>query len=218
MCRVFDITSSSKLYCKCDWAKPNISAKNERNQYRLRLIFANGTETNMLIRSLATAQYKYENSYQLLITDPDWMNDELARSFGDTKHLSGVIYVAKLIETPNNLTHYDHLHKIGFSTLTGELRSKHSIRDTAFLQNPVNIISEWQVYDADAGKGESVLHAFFYDQRVKVSTKSQDEKLYKATEWFNVPLSEIEKAIHLVISGDIKHYYYDAAAGRVVPK
>lgn len=30
--------------------------KNERNQYRLRLIFANGTESNMLIRSLATAQ------------------------------------------------------------------------------------------------------------------------------------------------------------------
>lgn len=192
--------------------------KNERNQYRLRLIFANGTESNMLIRSLATAQYKYENSYQLLITDPEWMNDELARSFGDNKHLSGVIYVAKLIETPNNLKHYNHLHKIGFSTLTGEMRTKHSIRDTAFLQQPVDIIAEWQVYDADARKVESVLHAFFYDQRVKVSTKSQDEKLYKATEWFNVPLSEIEKAIHLVISGDIKHYYYDAAAGRVVPK
>jgi len=45
--------------------------KNERNQQRLRLVFANGAESNMLIRSLTTAQYKYENSYQLLITDPD---------------------------------------------------------------------------------------------------------------------------------------------------
>lgn len=192
--------------------------KSENNQYRLRLIFANGTESNMLIRSLAAAQYKYENSYQLLITDPDWMDDELAKNFGDKRRLSGVIYVAKLIDIPDNLRHYKHLHKIGFSTLTGEMRAKHSIKDTAFLQQPVDIIAEWQIYDANARSVESVLHAFFYDQRVKMSTKAADEKLYRATEWFNVPLSEIEKALGLVISGDIKHYIMDAAAGRIVPK
>lgn len=192
--------------------------KDARSQERLRLIFANGTESNMLTHSLATAQYKYENSYQLLITDPDWMDDELAKNFGDKKHLSGVIYVAKLTDTPDNLKHYKHLHKIGFSTLTGEMRAKHSIKDTAFLQQPVDIIAEWQIYDANARSVESVLHAFFYDQRVRMSTKAADEKLYRATEWFNVPLSEIEKAIGLVISGDIKHYIMDAAAGRIVPK
>lgn len=47
--------------------------KNTRSQERLRLIFANGTESNMLTYSLATAQYKYENSYQLQITDPEWV-------------------------------------------------------------------------------------------------------------------------------------------------
>ncbi|WP_201611669.1 GIY-YIG nuclease family protein [Psychrobacter submarinus] len=192
--------------------------KNERNQQRLRLIFANGTESNMLIRSLATAQYKYENSYQLLITDPDWMDDELAKNFGDERQLTGVIYVAKLTETPNELAHYKHLHKIGFSTLTGEARTKHSIRDTAFLQQPVDIIAEWQVYDANARSVESVLHAFFYDQRVKVSSKAVDDNLYKATEWFNVPLDEIEKAINLVIAGDIKNYRMDSATGKVVLK
>ena len=192
--------------------------KNERNQQRLRLVFANGTESNMLIRSLATAQYKYENSYQLLITDPDWMDDELAKSFGDDRQLTGVIYVAKLTDTPKNLAHYNHLHKVGFSTLTGEVRTKHSIRDTAFLQQPVNIIAEWQVYDANARSVEGVLHAFFYDQRVKVSLKAGDDNLYKATEWFNVPLDEIEKAINLVIAGDIKNYRMDGAAGKVVLK
>ncbi|WP_413501509.1 GIY-YIG nuclease family protein [Psychrobacter maritimus] len=192
--------------------------KNERNQQRLRLVFANGTESNMLIRSLATAQYKYENSYQLLITDPDWMDDELAKNFGDDRQLTGVIYVAKLSDTPNNLAHYKHLHKVGFSTLTGEARTKHSIRDTAFLQQPVDIIAEWQVYDANARSVEGVLHAFFYDQRVKVSLKAANDNLYKATEWFNVPLDEIEKAINLVIAGDIKNYRMDGAAGKVVLK
>ena len=192
--------------------------KNERNQQRLRLVFANGTESNMLIRSLATAQYKYENSYQLLITDPDWMDDELAKNFGDDRQLTGVIYVAKLTDTPSNLAHYKHLHKLGFSTLTGEARTKHSIRDTAFLQQPVDIIAEWQVYDANARSVEGVLHAFFYDQRVKVSSKAANDNLYKATEWFNVPLDEIEKAINLVIAGDIKNYRMDGAAGKVVLK
>tara|TARA_R110002049_G_scaffold98979_2_gene240875 strand:+ start:3929 stop:5278 length:1350 start_codon:yes stop_codon:yes gene_type:complete len=192
--------------------------KNARSQERLRLIFSNGTESNMLTYSLATAQYKYENSYQLLITDPDWMDDELAKNFGDQRQLTGVIYIAKLTDTPSNLAHYKHLHKIGFSTLTGEVRTKHSIRDTAFLQQPVNIIAEWQVYDANARSVEGVLHAFFYDQRVKVSLKAANDNLYKATEWFNVPLDEIEKAINLVIAGDIKHYRMDSTAGKVVLK
>lgn len=192
--------------------------KNERNQQRLRLVFANGNESNMLIRSLATAQYKYENSYQLLITDSSWMDDELAKNFGDDRQLTGVIYVAKLTDTPSNLAHYKHLHKVGFTTLTGEVRTKHSIRDTAFLQQPVDIIAEWQIYDANARSVEGVLHAFFYDQRVKVSSKAANDNLYKATEWFNVPLDEIEKAINLVIAGDIKDYRMDGAAGKVVLK
>lgn len=190
--------------------------KNERNQHRLRLIFANGTESNMLIRSLATAQYKYENSYQLLITDPDWINDALSKNFGDHRKLTGVIYVAKLTDIPSNLVHYQHLHKIGFSTLTGEARTKHSLRDTAFLQQPVDIIAEWQVYDANARSVENILHAFFYDQRVKVSLKAGDHQRYNATEWFDVPIDEIEKAINLVVAGEIKHYRMDGVAGKVV--
>lgn len=190
--------------------------KNTRSQERLRLIFANGTESNMLTHSLATAQYKYENSYQLLITDSDWIDTELAKNFGDKRQLTGVIYIAKLIDTPDNLAHYKNLHKIGFSTLTGEARTKHSIRDTAFLQQAVDIIAEWEVYDANARSVEGVLHAFFYDQRVKVSLKGSDDKVYKATEWFDAPLTEIEKAINLVISGDIKDYRMDSASGKIV--
>lgn len=192
--------------------------KNTRSQERLRLIFANGTESNMLTYSLATAQYKYENSYQLQITDPEWINDDLAKNFGDDRQPTGVIYIAQLIETPDNLGHYKNLYKVGFSKLTGDVRTKHSIKDTAFLQQPVNIIAEWQIYDADPRKVESVLHAFFYEQRVKMSSKGSDDKFYKATEWFDVPLSEIEKAINIVISGDTERYRMDASTSMIVMK
>lgn len=65
---------------------------------------------------------------------------------------------------------------------------------------------------------EGILHAFFYDQRVKVSLKAANDNLYKATEWFNVPLPKIEKAINLVIAGDIEDYRTDGMAGKVVFK
>ena len=86
------------------------------------------------------------------------------------------------------------------------------------MQQPVDIIAEWQVYDANARSVEGVLHAFFYDKRVKVSLKAVNDNLYKATESFNVPFNEIEKAINLVITGDIKDYRMDGAAGKVVLK
>lgn len=86
------------------------------------------------------------------------------------------------------------------------------------MQQPVDIIAECQIYDANARSVEGVLHAFFYDKRVKVSLKAVNDNLYKATESFNVPFDEIEKAINLVITGDIKDYRMDGAAGKVVLK
>ena len=192
--------------------------KNSRSQERLRLIFSSGTESNMLTHSLATAQYKYENSYQLQITDPEWVSDDLAKNFGDDRQPTGVIYIAQLIETPDNLEHYENLYKIGFSKLTGDARTKRSMKDTAFLQQPVNIIAEWQICDADPRKVESVLHAFFYEQRVKMSSKGSGDKFYKATEWFDIPLSEIDKAINIVILGDIQKYRMDASTSRIIMK
>ena len=192
--------------------------KDARSDERLRLIFSNGMESNMLTHSLVTAQYKYENSYQLQITDPDWVNDDLAKNFGDTRLPTGVIYIARLVDTPDNLKHYKNLHKIGFSKLTGDARTKNSVKDTAFLQQPVDIIAEWQVYDANPRSVEGVLHAFFYEQRVKLSSKGSDDNLYKATEWFDVPLSEIDKAVDMVAKGSIHKYRMDAVIGRIVLK
>ena len=86
------------------------------------------------------------------------------------------------------------------------------------MQQSVDIIAEWQVYDANARSVEVVLHAFFYDKRVKVSLQAVNDNLYKVTESLNVPFDEIEKAINLVITGDIKDYRMDGAAGKVVLK
>lgn len=48
--------------------------QNSHFKDRIRLVFANGTESNMLARSLATALSKHrQTSHHVLMTDDDWL-------------------------------------------------------------------------------------------------------------------------------------------------
>ena len=42
-------------------------------------------------------------------------------------------------------------------------------------------------------------------------------KGYDPSEWFMVPLSEIQKGIELIASGDVVHYKYDRRLEKLVP-
>ena len=204
--------------------------KNERNQQRLRLIFANGTESNMLIRSLASAQYRHDaNSYQLVITAPEWQNLDLLSSFADTpthdianlknqngKNLTGIIYVAKLKQPRVEVAKYRNLHKIGFSKNRGELRVKSSQMDATFLFTEVEIIAEWALYDSNPQQVEYRLHKFFHEQRLNMTLKVGNQE-YKPNEWFDVDLVNIEKALQLIFQGKINEYQFDSASKTVLP-
>ena len=204
--------------------------KNERNQQRLRLIFANGTESNMLIRSLASAQYRHDaDSYQLVITAPEWQNLDLLSGFADTpthdianlknqngKNLTGIIYVAKLKQPRVEVAKYRNLHKIGFSKNRGELRVKSSQMDATFLFTEVEIIAEWALYDSNPQQVEYRLHKFFHEQRLNMTLKVGNQE-YKPNEWFDVDLVNIEKALQLIFQGKINEYQFDSASKTVLP-
>lgn len=204
--------------------------KNERNQQRLRLIFANGTESNMLIRSLASAQYRHDdNSYQIVITAPEWQNLDLLSSFANTptydmanlknqngKNLTGIIYVAKLKQPRTELAKYHNLHKIGFSKNRGELRTKSSQMDATFLFSEVDIIAEWALYDSNPQQVEYRLHQFFHEQRLNMTLKVGSQE-YKPNEWFNINLVNIEKALQLIFQGKINQFQFDGASKTILP-
>ena len=204
--------------------------KNERNQQRLRLIFANGTESNMLIRSLASAQYRHDaDSYQLVITAPEWQNLDLLSGFADTpthdmanlqnqngRKLTGIVYVAKLKKPRIELAKYSNLHKIGFSKNRGELRAKSSQMDATFLFSEVDIIAEWALYDSNPQQVEYRLHQFFHNQRLNMTLKVGSQE-YKPNEWFDVDIVNIEKALQLIFQGKINQYQFDSASKTVLP-
>lgn len=204
--------------------------KNERNQQRLRLIFANGTESNMLIRSLASAQYRHDaDSYQVVITAPEWQNLDLLSGFADTpthdmanlqnqngRKLTGIVYVAKLKKPRIELAKYCNLHKIGFSKNRGELRAKSSQMDATFLFSEVDIIAEWALYDSNPQQVEYRLHQFFHNQRLNMTLKVGSQE-YKPNEWFDVDIVNIEKALQLIFQGKINQYQFDSASKTVLP-
>lgn len=204
--------------------------KNERNQQRLRLIFANGTESNMLIRSLASAQYRHDaDSYQVVINAPEWQNLDLLSGFADTpthdmanlknqkdKNLTGIIYVAKLKKPRVEVAKYRNLHKIGFSKNRGELRAKSSQMDATFLFSEVDIIAEWALYNSNPQQVEYRLHQFFHEQRLNMTLKIGSQE-YKPNEWFDVDIVNIEKALKLIFQGKINEYQFDSASKTVLP-
>ncbi len=49
----------------------------------------------------------------------------------------------------------------------------------------------------------------------KVQVKDLEGNYSTPKEWFSVPLSTIEAAVRLLISGEIVNYLYDAAIGTV---
>ena len=203
--------------------------KNERNQQRLRLIFANGTESNMLIRSLASAQYRHDaDSYQVVINAPEWQNLDLLSGFADTpthdmanlknqkdKNLTGIIYVAKLKKPRVEVAKYRNLHKIGFSKNRGELRAKSSQMDATFLFSEVDIIAEWALYNSNPQQVEYRLHQFFHQQRLNMTLKIGSQE-YKPNEWFDVDIVNIEKALQLIFQGKINEYQFDSASKTVL--
>lgn len=202
--------------------------KNERNQERLRLIFANGTESNMLIRSLASAQYRHDNSYQIVITAPDWQNLDLLKDFSaqpvtaitrqeNDRPMTGVIYVARLKQPRPELVKYQHLHKIGFSKNMGQFRIKDAQIDPTFLFSEVKIIAEWVLYHANPNKVEYLLHQFFHEQRLNMML-NVNGKIYHPNEWFEVDIDAIEQALGLILNGEINSYHFNKVEKKIVSR
>ena len=76
-------------------------------------------------------------------------------------------------------------------------------------------MTTFQCYNVNLPKLENLLHRFFDHAAAKVQVKDLEGNYSMPKEWFSVPLSTIEAAVRLLISGEIVNYLYDAAIGTV---
>ena len=83
---------------------------------------------------------------------------------------------------------------------------------------PVKIEGAYKCYNLNPQKLENILHTFFGNVRLQVDITDLEGNRRIPKEWFIVPLDVIEKAIGLIISGEIINYRYDVENMIIVEK
>lgn len=190
--------------------------KNKKFNARLRLIFDNGTESNMLLRSLATELYK-DPSGRRILDNHETALEELDLVKADDKS-TGFVYVLKSASQLAELKSISNLFKIGFSTTTVEDRIKNAVKEPTYLMAPVKIVSVFQCYNLNPQKFENLLHTFFGKYCLDIKVADSQGRLHTPREWFIAPLHCIELSIQLLINGEIVHYRYDGDTEQVIER
>ena len=188
--------------------------KNGKVNARLHLIFENGTESDMLLRSLATELYKDELGRRVMPKSEDALNDMLGVT--DEDQAAGYIYILKSLSTNPEIHSIQHLYKIGYSTTPVERRIANAEREPTYLMAPVQLVASYKCFNMNTQKFENLLHTFFGKACLDVDIVDLNGKLCKPREWFIAPLQAIEMAIQLLINREIVNYQYDCSSLEVV--
>jgi len=181
---------------------------------RLRVIFSNGTESNLLRLSLVRALYKDEAGRR--ITDPDMgplFSDALEE--GDLE--SGTIYVVRShSDHPYVARHRDVIHKIGVTGGKVEARIANAELDSTYLLAKVEVIATYKLAGINRTRMESLFHRLFAPARLSITIHDRFGHPVQPEEWFLVPLFVIDEAVARIKDGSILDYTYDPSTAMLV--
>lgn len=184
-----------------------IKAPNGESDARLRVIYANGTESNLLRRSLQRALYKDETGRRL--TDPN-----LGPLFGDAPEpddiATGTIYVLRSRSNhPFVAEHRELIHKIGVTGGKVETRIAGAAKEATYLLADVEVVATYTLHNLNRTRLESLFHRLFGAAQLNLTLEDRFGHPVKPREWFLVPLSVIEEAIQRIRDGSITEAVYD---------
>jgi hypothetical protein len=175
---------------------------------RLHLVFENGTESNMLLRSLATELYKDESGRRIIPTELDFEINEDDQS-------AGFIYVLSSQSQDPQISSIANLFKIGYATTPVVKRIANAAKEPTYLMAPVNVVAEYECYNMNTQKFENLIHTVFKDVCIDVEIADLQGNMCKPREWFSVPVDQINRAIELIVNGQIVNYRYNATAQKI---
>ncbi|WP_018263978.1 GIY-YIG nuclease family protein [Methylobacterium sp. WSM2598] len=190
-----------------------IKAPNGESDARLRVIYSNGTESDLLLRSLQRALYKDDAGRR--ITEPT-AGPLFADKDEDGDEASGKIYVLRSkADHPTVAAHRDILHKIGVTSGSVERRIANARIDPTFLMADVEIVATYELFNINRAKLENLIHRIFGHARVDIEIKDRFGKPVVPKEWFLVPLFAIDEAVDRIKDGSITGYIYDPETAKL---
>jgi hypothetical protein len=194
------------------------SGSRVRTDGRTRVIFENGTESNMLYRSL----YKSLLANGKVVSEHvDKVNERFIEKFSnvtDKDEEAGFIYILKSKSDKEEIKKIKHLYKIGFSKKVVEDRIKNATQESTYLMADVRILMVYKCYNMNPQKFELLIHNFFGKSCLNVDVFDINGLRHTPREWFIAPLGVIEEAVKLIISGEVIKYRYDDVTETIIQR
>eukprot|EP01037_Dinobryon_pediforme_P016848 gene16848-17033_t len=182
-------------------------APNGETDARLRVIYSNGTESDLLLRSLQRALYKDEASRR--ISDPV-AGPLFADQNEEGDEASGIVYVLRSkAEHPLVSAHRDVLHKIGVTGGDVARRIANARLDPTFLMADVEVVATYELFNINRTRLENLIHRIFGAARLDIEIKDRFGQPITPREWFLVPLFVIDEVMEKIKDGTITGYVYD---------
>lgn len=161
----------------------DVHERNGREDARLRVVFDNGTESNLLMSSLVRRLYEDKDARRISTTS-------LGPLFQGA--LTGFVYVLRSLSVKPELA---KLLKVG--TTAGKVEDRISKAETqaAFLFAPVAIVDTYELVGFSAKESERLLHRRLRDRHTPLKVIGPDGRSHHATEWFRVDPEEVADAV-----------------------
>lgn len=185
-----------------------------RRDRRLRVVFDNGTQATVLMRSFQRSMHR--DAHARIISDPDagpLFRDEVED--GDLE--SGTIYVLRSkSDHPLIAQHRELIHKIGVTGGKVESRIGNASKDATYLLADVEVVATYKLHNLNRIKMEGIFHRLFGAAQLDLTIEDRFGHPVRPQEWFLVPLSVIDEAVQRIRDGSIVDLHYDPSQAQLV--
>lgn len=190
---------------------------------RTRLIYSNGTESNILMRSLTKSLYKDETGRRVLIknnTGPLFSTTDLSEQDTDIEVKSGSIYVLRSLSDNEFIkANKDVLHKIGVTTGNVNKRITEARKDPTYLLADVELVATYSLPEnVVPQKLEKLIHKVLQAAQLDIVINDRFGNPVRPKEWFLVSLHIINEVIDHIRNGSIETVCYDAEKARLISR
>lgn len=186
----------------------------DKNDYRVRVIYDNGTENELLLRSLQKALYEDESGRRIVSLSAGPLFDD---NIDEDDLSSGTIYVLRSkLDHPVINQSRDVIHKIGVTGGDVKKRIGNAKADPTYLMADVEIVATYELFNINRKKLEALIHRFFDNAKMEIQIMDRFGKPVVPREWFLVPLFVIDEVVEKLKDGTIGEYSYDTESASLI--
>ena len=182
---------------------------------RLRVIFSNGTESNLLLRSLQRAFYDDPAARRLI--SPEGRQLVFGDELEEDDQESGTIYVLRsLSDHPYVAKYRDTIHKVGVTGGSVDKRIANAENEATYMLAKVEVVATYRLAGINRKGMEALFHRLFAPAQLNITINDRFGHPVCPKEWFLVPLFVIEEAVERIRDGSITDFIYDPSTAKLV--